>query len=116
VADADKAVAEKAGGAKKDQKKIDAKAKTLKDAFDKTGRKLDISGNTLKVVEGGKDKKVYTFEIAGGDDKGFTLKLVKEGKKDLKTPIEIKVSYANGAFSFDDPWAKKDGKNLVFKK
>jgi hypothetical protein len=116
VAEADKAAADKAGGPKKDQKKIDAKAKALKGAFDKVARTIEISGTTMTVSEGGKVKKTYTIEMAGGDEKGFTLKLTKDGKKDIKPPTEIKVSLSGGVFSFTDPWAKKDGKNLAFKK
>ena len=45
------------------------------------------------------------------------MTLVEEGVLDLKTPIDVSVTFSDdNTFSVKDPWAKKDPATLVFKR
>jgi hypothetical protein len=57
-------------------------------------------------------------KITKGDDPGsLSIQFVKDGKKDLKTPIEVSITFTDdNTFTVKDPFAKKDGMTLVFKR
>ncbi len=117
MADAAEADAvKKAGKNDKDGKKHDA-------AIDKA--KAAIALNTLETALDGfvwsvKGKPAHTvkFNITGGDEKSVTITLVKDGKKDIKPPVDVTISVTDDSISFTDPFAKKKDSALllVFKK
>jgi len=116
VKDAADAAAKKAAGKKDpDNKKYNA-------AMDKAGKAvadntIENTADTMTWSVKGKAAHTVNFSITKGDDpSSLTLKLNKDGKKDLKG-LELVVTFSDDTtFSFKDPFAKKDAKNLVFKK
>ncbi len=60
------------------------------------------------------------YEIVKGDDpSSLTLRFVQDGKKPIKKPIEVSVSFSSDdSFSFKDPFAKKadSAQTIVFKR
>jgi hypothetical protein len=114
AADAD--AKKKAGKKDPDNKKYNA-------AMDKA--KAAIGDNTIENTADGsiwstKGKATHTMgvKITKGDDpNALGLQFVKDGKKDLKTPTEISVTFKDdNTFEVKDPFAKKDPKTLVFKR
>lgn len=92
-----------------EQKTFEAAAITL----DNTDKKITWTskGKTLHELE---------YEISGkaDDPTTLTIKLVKDGKKNMsKKPIEVSITFKDdNTFEMADPWAKKDPKKLIFKK
>ncbi|MFT3769229.1 MAG: hypothetical protein QM820_27640 [Minicystis sp.] len=118
VADAAQAAANKAGGAKKDQKKIDAALEKAKKAFTDAGSTLDNTADTITWSLKGKPAHTIKYEVSGkaDDPNAVTLKLLKDGKTDLKGK-ELAITFKDDStIEFTDPFAKKDAKKLVFKK
>lgn len=117
IADAAQATADKAGGAKKDKKKIEASLEKQKKAFTDAGSSVENTADTMVWNLKGKAAHTIKFEVTKGDDPTtLTLKLLKDGKTDLKGK-ELAVTFKDdNTFEFADPFAKKDPKKLVFKK
>ncbi|APR87107.1 hypothetical protein A7982_12456 [Minicystis rosea] len=118
IADAANAAAQKAGGPKKDQKKIDAALEKAKKAFADAGSSLENTGDTITWSLKGKAAHTVKYEVSGkaDDPTNLTLKLLKDGKTDLKGK-ELAITFKDDStFEFTDPFAKKDAKKLVFKK
>lgn len=119
VGDAANAAAQKAGGAKKDQKKIDAALEKAKKAFTDAGSAIDISGGKFTWTLKGKAAHEIDFEIAKGDDPtNLVLKLTKDKGKAFKGGAkEVSLTFKDDTtFEMVDPFAAKDPKKLVFKK
>lgn len=117
VADAAEADAVKKAGKKdKDNKKHDAAIAKAKDAVAANTLETALDGFTWSVK--GKAAHTVKFEIVGGDEKTVLVKLVKDGKKDLKPPVEVTISVSDDSISFKDPFAKKKdaAMTLVFKR
>jgi hypothetical protein len=117
VADAAEADAvKKAGKVDKDNKKHDAAIAKAKAAVALNTLETAIDGLTWSVK--GKPAHTIKFEFVSGDEKNVTVKFVKDGKKDLKTPIEVSISVSDDTISFKDPYAKKkdSAQTLVFKR
>jgi hypothetical protein len=115
---ADVAAKKAAGKTDKDGKKYNA-------ALDKA--KAAVADNTLETTlttftwsVKGKPAHAITFELVKGDDpSNLTIRFLKDGKKDIKPPVEVAVSFTDdNTFSFKDPFAKKKDTalTLVFKK
>lgn len=109
--------------AKKSAGKKDPDNKKYNAAMDKA--KAAIGDNTIEnTADGsiwstkGKAKHTMGVKIVKGDDpNSLGLQFVKDGKKDLKTPIEVSVTFKDdNTFEVKDPWAKKDPQTLVFKR
>ena len=102
---------------------------------DKDGRKHDaamakaaaaVATNTLVAASDTltwsvKGKAAHTYKItAKGDDPGsFTMTISADGKKALKTPLDVQVTFTDdNTFNMKDPSAKDQTKaqNLVFKR
>jgi plastocyanin len=117
VADAANTAAQKAGGAKKDQKKIDAALDKAKKAFSDQNSTIEVAGDTLTWSLKGKAAHTVKIDVPKSDDaNSVTIKLLKDGKTDLKGK-DLAISFSDDdTFSFTDPFAKKDGKKLVFKR
>lgn len=112
------AAAKKAGGAKGDQKKIDAALEKSKKNFTDNDSKIETTGDTITWMVKGKAAHTIKYEVAKGDDTNLTLKLGKDGKKDLKGQ-EVMVTFKDdNSFEMSDPFPK--GKSapmkLVFKR
>jgi hypothetical protein len=117
VADAAEADAVKKAGKKdKDNKKHDAAIAKAKDVVAANTLETALDGFTWSVK--GKAAHTVKFEIVSGDEKSVTVKLVKDGKKDLKPPVEVSISVSDDSLSFKDPFAKKkdSAMTLVFKR
>ena len=109
--------------AKKSAGKKDPDNKKYNAAMDKA--KAAVNDNTIENTADGsvwssKGKATHTMgvKIVKGDDpNSLALQFVKDGKKDLKKPVEISITFKDdNTFEVSDPWAKKDGKTLVFKR
>jgi hypothetical protein len=114
AADAD--AKKKAGKKDPDNKKYNA-------AMDKA--KAAIADNTMEnTADGsvwstkGKAKHTMGVKVVSGDDpNSLKIQFVKDGKKDLKTPIDVSISFKDdNTFEVADPWAKKSPMTLVFKR
>jgi hypothetical protein len=114
VADA----AKKAGKADKDGKKAAAAVEKSKKAFSDAASTLVITADTLTWNLKGKPAHAIGCTVSGkaDDPTALTIKLGKDGKKDLEGQ-ELAVTFSDDStFSFKDPFAKTNPKNLVFKK
>jgi plastocyanin len=119
VADAAGATAQKAGGAKKDQKKIDASLEKQKKAFMDAGSSIEVVGGTITWTLKGKAAHTIDFEVAKGDDpSNLSVKFNKDNKKPIKGGAkEVSITFKDDStFEMVDPFAAKDPKKLVFKK
>jgi hypothetical protein len=113
---ADEAAKKAAGKADKDGKKYNAamekaKAAAAENTLENTDKQLTWS---LK----GKAAHTVSFEVANSSENSLSLKLGKDGKKDLKgQAVDISFSDDN-TFSMKDPFAKdpKKAVTLVFKR
>jgi hypothetical protein len=114
AADAD--AKKKAGKADKDNKKYNA-------AMDKA--KAAVADNTIEnTADGtvwstkGKAKHTMGIKVVSGDDPAsLKIQFVKDGKKDLKAPIDVSINFKDdNTFEIQDPWAKKNAQTLVFKR
>lgn len=117
--DAADAAAQKAGGAKKDQKKIDAALAKAEKSFNDAAITLDLTDKTITWTSKGKAVHELEFEVSGkGDDPTtLTIKFTKDKKKAVKDAKEITITFKDdNTFEMADPWAKKDPKKFVFKK
>ena len=112
AADAD--AKKKAGKKDPDNKKYNA-------AMDKA--KAATADNTLEnTADGsvwmakGKAKHTMGVKVVSGDDPAsLKIQFVKDGKKDLKAPIDVSVTFKDdNTFEVKDPFAKKA--DLVFKR
>jgi hypothetical protein len=116
AADAD--AKKKAGKKDKDGKKYDAAIARAKATA--TGNVVENTADTLTWSVKGKAAHTMKFEIVNGDDpSNLSIRFVKDGKKDIKKPIEVSVSFSDDdTFSFKDPFAKKadSALTLVFKR
>jgi len=117
VKDTADAAAKKAAGAKdKDGKKYQAALdKAAKAVADTT---LENTGDTLTWNVKGKPAHTVTYSVDNSTDTTATLKLAKDGKKDLKgQPLEVTFT-DDDHFTVKDPWAKNKDKaqTLVFKR
>jgi plastocyanin len=111
-------MAKKAGGKKGDQKKIDAALEKSKANFAKNNSMIEIAGDTLTWKLKGKAAHTIKFEASGDDPKTVTLKLGKDGKKDLKGQ-EVAITFTDDdTFEMVDPFPKGKAKalKLVFKR
>jgi hypothetical protein len=113
---ADAAAKKKAGAKDPDSKKYNA-------AMDKA--KAAVTANTVVNTadgsvwsSGGKVKHTMGIKIVKGDDpNSLAIQFVKDGKKDLKKPIDVAITFTDdNTFTVADPWAKKDPATLVFKR
>ena len=113
--DADTAAKKAAGKKDPDNKKYNAALDKAKAAV--ASNTIENTADTMTWSLKGKAAHTVNFSITKGDDpSSLTLKLNKDGKKDLKG-MELVVTFSDDTtFSFKDPFAKKDGKTLVFKK
>jgi hypothetical protein len=111
--------------AKKKAGKTDKEGKKYNAALDKA--KAAAADNTVETTTDtftwsvkGKPAHTVKFEVVKGDDPAsLTVRFLKDGKKDLKPPVEVAVSFADdNTFSFKDPFAKKKDSalTLVFKR
>lgn len=112
--------AKKAGGKKGDQKKIDAALEKSKKTFATNNSMVENTGDTITWMVKGKAAHTIKYEISGGadDPKSLTLKLGKDGKKDLKGQ-EISITFKDDdSFEMADPFPKGKAKplKLVFKR
>lgn len=116
VKDAADAAAKKAAGkADKDGKKYNAAMEKAQKAVE--GNIIENTADTLKWSVGGKAAHEIKFEAdAKGDPNALTIKLGKDGKKDLKGQ-EVSITFKDdNTFEMKDPFSKKDAKTLVFKR
>ncbi len=114
AADAD--AKKKAGKKDPDNKKYNA-------AMDKA--KAAVADNTIEnSADGsvwsnkGKAKHTMGVKVVSGDDpNSLKIQFVKDGQKDLKTPIDVSINFKDdNTFEVADPWAKKSPMTLVFKR
>jgi hypothetical protein len=114
AADAD--AKKKAGKADKDNKKYNA-------AMDKA--KAAVADNTIENTPDGtvwstkgKAKHTMGIKVVSGDDPAsLKIQFVKDGKKDLKAPIDVSINFKDdNTFEIQDPWAKKNAQTFVFKR
>jgi len=118
VKDAADAAAKKAAG------KVDKDGKKYQAAMDKAA--AAVATNTVVAAADTftwnvKGKAAHTYKIAiKGDDPGsFTMTISADGKKALKTPLDVQVSFTDdNTFNLKDPSAKDQTKaqTLVFKR
>jgi hypothetical protein len=118
VKDAADAAAKKAAG------KVDKDGKKYNAAMDKAAK--SVADNTLVAAADTltwnvKGKAAHTYKIAiKGDDPGsFTMTISADGKKAMKTPLDVTVTFTDdNTFNFKDPTAKDPSKaaTLVFKR
>jgi plastocyanin len=114
AADAD--AKKKAGKNDKDNKKYDAAiAKWKAITADVT---VENTGDTMTWSVKGKATHTMGYAIVKGDDPtSLTIKFVKDGKKDIKKPVEISITFSDdNSFTWADPFAKKAPLNLTFKR
>jgi len=113
---ADAAAKKKAGAKDPDNKKYNA-------VMDKA--KAVIAANTISnTADGsvwstnGKPKHTMGVTIVKGDDpSALAIQFVKDGKKTLKTPIDVAITFTDdNTFTVKDPWAKRDPLTFVFKR
>lgn len=112
--------AKKAGGAKKDQKKIDAALEKSKTAFTANGSAIENTGDTITWMLKGKNAHTIKYEVSSkaDDPTSLTLKLLKDGKTDLKGR-EVAVTFKDdNSFEMVDPFpkAKATPIKLMFKR
>jgi hypothetical protein len=114
AADAD--AKKKAGKADKENKKYNA-------AMDKA--KAAVADNTIEnTADGtiwstkGKAKHTMGIKVVSGDDPAsLKIQFVKDGKKDLKTPQDVSITFKDdNTFEIVDPFTKKNPQTLVFKR
>jgi hypothetical protein len=121
VADAAQADAtKKAGKADKDGKKAAALVDKAKAAFTALNSSLVITADTLTWNLKGKPAHAISYTVSGSadDPTNLTVKLGKDAtaKKDLKGQ-ELAITFTDDStFTFKDPFAKTNPKNLVWKK
>jgi len=111
--------------AKKKAGKKDADNKKYNAAMDKA--KAAVGDNTMEntadtSIWSSKGKATHTMGVKvvkGDDPSSLSIQFVKDGKKDLKKPIDVSVTFKDdNTFEVKDPFAKKaDGAmTLVFKR
>ena len=121
VADAAQADAtKKAGKADKDGKKAAALVDKAKAAFAAMNSSLVVTADTFTWNLKGKPAHAIAYTVSGSadDPTNLTIKLGKDAtaKKDLKGQ-ELAITFSDDStFSFKDPFAKTNPKNLVWKK
>jgi hypothetical protein len=115
---ADTDAKKKAGKKDPDNKKYNAAIDKAKAAA--ADNIVENTADTLTWSVKGKAAHTMKFEVVKGDDpSSLAIRFVKDGKKDLKKPIEVSITFSDdNTFSFKDPFAKKvDGAmTLVFKR
>ena len=81
---------------------------------------VENTSDTLTWSVKGKAAHTMKFEVVKGDDpSNLAIRFVKDGKKDIKKPIEVSVTFSDdNTFSFKDPFAKKadSALTLVFRR
>lgn len=119
VKDAADAAAKKAAGkADKDGKKYNAAMEKATKAFNDNASTVENTDKTLTWSLKGKPAHSVTIEIGSGDTGSVTIKLMKDGKTDLKGR-EVAITFSDDdTFSMVDPFAKdpKKAQKLVFKR
>jgi type IV secretory pathway VirB10-like protein len=119
VKDAADAAAKKAAGkADKDGKKYAAAMEKATKAFTDAGSLVENTDKQLVWSLKGKPAHTVSIEIGGGDVNTVTIKLMKDGKTDLKGK-EVAITFTDDdTFSMKDPFAKdpKKAQTLVFKR
>jgi plastocyanin len=117
VKDAADAAAKKAAGkADKDGKKYNAAMEKAQKAFTDAGSSVENTDKQISWSMKGKVVHTISYEASGTDANSFTVKLLKDGKTDLKGK-EVTITFKDdGTFEMMDPFAKKDPKKLIFKK
>jgi type IV secretory pathway VirB10-like protein len=121
VKDAADAAAKKAAGAKdKDGKKYNAAMDKASKKFTDAGSTITINADTILWTVSGKTAHTIGYAVSGSKDdpSNTTIKLGKDGKKDLKG-LEVAVSFSDdNTFTLVDPFAKKGATplKLVFKR
>jgi hypothetical protein len=120
VADTANTAAQKAGGAKKDQKKIDAALEKSKKAFTDNGSAIDATGDGFTWNVKGKPAHTAKIKVVKGDDpSALSIQIVNDNKKDLKKPIDVSITFTDdNTFTMKDPFAKDPAKapTIVFKR
>jgi hypothetical protein len=115
---ADTSAKKKAGKKDTDNKKYNAAMDKAKASA--SDNVVENTSDTLTWSVKGKPSHTMKFEIVKGDDpSNLSIRFVKDGKKDLKKPIEVSISFPDdNTFSFKDPFAKKASSalTLVFKR
>lgn len=114
TADAD--AKKKAGKKDPDNKKYNAAMDKAKAAV--SDNSTENTGEHFIWSYKGKAKHQMGIKIVKGDDPNtLQIQFVKDGKKDLKTPIDVTVTFTDdNTFTMKDPFAKKDPQTLVFKR
>jgi hypothetical protein len=111
--------AKKAGGAKADQKKIDAAMKKSQDAFTKTAALLEVADGTATWSMGGKPAHKFKFDVSKDDGASLNIKANEKDevtKKDMKDEQDFTFTDDNTiTIKNPDPKDKK-GTVLVFKR
>lgn len=119
VKDAADAAAKKAAGkADKDGKKYNAAMEKATKAFNDNGSAIENTDKTLTWSIKGKPAHSVTIEIGASDPGTVTIKLMKDGKADLKGR-EVAITFSDDdTFTMMDPFAKdpKKAQKLVFKR
>jgi hypothetical protein len=114
---ADTAAKKAAGKNDKDNKKYNA-------AMDKAAaavatNTLVAASDTLTWSVKGKAAHTYKITAKGDDPATFTMTISADGKKALKTPLDVQITFTDdNTFNMKDPSAKDQTKaqNLVFKR
>jgi hypothetical protein len=106
----------KAGAKDADNKKFNAAMDAAKAGV--VANTIENTADTFVWSVKGKPAHTMGVKIVSGDDpKSLSLQFVKDGKKDLKTPIDVSITFTDDdTFEMKDPFAKKDAKTLVFKR
>jgi major membrane immunogen (membrane-anchored lipoprotein) len=110
---ADTDAKKKAGKVDKDGKKYNAAMDKAKAAS--ADNVVENTSDTLTWSVKGKPAHTMAYEVVKGDDpSNLTIRFVKDGKKALKKPIEVSVTFTDdNTFTFKDPFAKKADSALV---
>jgi hypothetical protein len=113
---ADAAAKKKAGAKDPDNKKYNAAMDKAKAAL--ADSLIENGADSLTWSLKGKAKHTMGVKVVSGDDpSSLKIQFVKDGKKDLKKPIDVAITFSDDdTLSFADPWAKKDPQTLVFKR
>ncbi len=115
---ADVAAKKAAGKADADGKKYNAAMEKAQKAFTDAASLVENTDKQLTWSLKGKPVHTVSIEIGGGDVNTVTIKLMKDGKADLKGR-EVAITFTDDdTFSMTDPFAKdpKKAQVLVFKR
>jgi hypothetical protein len=119
IKDADDAKAEKAGGPKKDDKKIDAAKQKSAASFEKAKMTFENAGGVHSATKAGKAAHKFKYAAEAKDgSKDLTVKATEKdqvSKKDLKDAF-VFTFVDSDTVTMKDPGDKKGATVLVFKR